>query len=230
MKKHLMVLGLLLICITTAKSVEAYPTKENNPLFYQPMTFHAHLEKWSEWIKPSRLPDVLIISATGIIQEDTPDKFKMFLSNICNRIDCSKIANKHDTIFLHSPGGHVLGGLELGRILREYGYTTIVEKPRYAENINKQHNPYDGLAYCESACAYTFLGGKSRRLEYLSLQYDRRPSKGQIGKIGLHQFARKMCVVVPRILPLGASLVRRGRAAPVATPCHSCKNNLLSVV
>lgn len=59
------------------------------------------------------------------------------------------------TIFLNSPGGNLLAGMELGRLLRKYGATT---------NIGKfsQGNAKATPGGCYSACTLTYLGGYFR--------------------------------------------------------------------
>ena len=62
-------------------------------------------------------------------------------------------------VHLSSPGGNLVGGLQLGQALRDLGATVIVGKG----------------ARCVSACVYTFLGGTVRRVV-------------AGGRIGVHRF------------------------------------------
>lgn len=55
-------------------------------------------------------------------------------------------AQRVDEVWLASPGGSAMAGLEIGRHIRRIGLPTRVPKD----------------AYCTSACAYAFLGGVFR--------------------------------------------------------------------
>lgn len=70
------------------------------------------------------------------------------------------IADKHipaaSLLFLHSPGGSLLGGMELGRVIRTNLLVT------YVGQLNAGDKSTPG--YCYSACALAFLGGEYRYL------------------------------------------------------------------
>ena len=118
------------------------------------------------------------IAATGIIQPDTPDRFRAFL----NENDGSAGGNQ---LVLHSPGGNLSAGLELGRLFRKAGLTTHIGRTeRTQESYNSPCDTwYDGVepGICASSCAYAFLGGEVRFVE--SPYY---PTNG--GSLGFHQF------------------------------------------
>jgi hypothetical protein len=59
-------------------------------------------------------------------------------------------------LYLHSPGGNLLGGMELGRVIRKYLLNSSIGKL----NITSKTE----AGYCYSACALAFLGGEYRYL------------------------------------------------------------------
>jgi hypothetical protein len=109
------------------------------------------------------------IVADGEIDQDTPEKFANFLrrhgpvSNINNRTE----------VWLNSPGGNLYAGLRLGKLIRENGLGTVVRKsvPRPGSSPQMED---EAAGRCESACAYTFLGGLWRSADD--------------GTLGVHQF------------------------------------------
>ena len=119
------------------------------------------------------------IAAIGIIEADTPAKFEAFLA-----------ANRYipGTVVLHSPGGNLLAGLQLGTIIRNNNLATTI-----GNTISSQDSlEYDGTPHyseyfeagrCASACAYAFLGGVSRDL-------GRMLGEGTSSHIAFHQFAQ----------------------------------------
>lgn len=101
------------------------------------------------------------ISATGKITKNTPQEFEKFLAG--------SDGVSGDKIFLHSPGGTLIAGLELGRLIRKHGLRTTV----MAVNYSTFEESY---GICASACAYAFMGGV------------KRGEFGDSGKIGVHRF------------------------------------------
>jgi len=82
-------------------------------------------------------------------------------------------------VVLHSPGGNVLAGLELGRLLRERGARTRVARTAWDGETDPSGTVrWEGLApgECSSSCAYAFLGGVSRTVD--------EPDS----RLGFHQF------------------------------------------
>ncbi|KZY32651.1 hypothetical protein A3731_27080 [Roseovarius sp. HI0049] len=63
---------------------------------------------------------------------------------------------RYSTIYLNSPGGSLFGGMDLGRMIRKYGFSTGVAKR------DDTGEPVDGGAVCMSACSLAFLGGVFR--------------------------------------------------------------------
>ena len=95
----------------------------------------------------------LMILATGQIDKDSPKQFKSFAQNF----------PKGTWVAVSSPGGNLMGGMQLGLAIRELGFNTTIG--------NSDYSPPD----CLSACAYAFAGGVSRKLTPGS-------------RYGLHQF------------------------------------------
>jgi hypothetical protein len=64
---------------------------------------------------------------------------------------------EHADVYFNSPGGSLLAGMALGRLLREHGFATDVGR-RTAD----PRRPSDGVCY--SACPFAFAGGVRRSL------------------------------------------------------------------
>lgn len=118
------------------------------------------------------------IQATGEITKETPAAFEKFLRE----------KGGAGVVRLHSGGGDLQAGLELGELFRKNGVVTEVGSDEHdPTNVNY----YDKSPWtrrikgrCASACAYAFLGGVSRRL----LEGDR---------LGVHRFYRKSAIENP---------------------------------
>lgn len=63
---------------------------------------------------------------------------------------------QYSAVYLNSPGGSLYGGMELGRVIRKYGFSTSVG---LSQNPNDS-NVSSGI--CFSACTFAYLGGKFR--------------------------------------------------------------------
>lgn len=122
------------------------------------------------------------ISAEGLITPETPEKFNEFLHKICadnNRCDLQEEGVQ--TITLHSKGGSLAAGIDLGILIREKGFSTAVSSTVKNNNETNYYSTAPGR--CFSACAYAFLGGLTRRLDFSSFD----PSyEGE--RLGLHRF------------------------------------------
>lgn len=102
------------------------------------------------------------ISAQGRITDDTPDQFRTFMETNSDGF----------AVVLNSEGGSLAGGLELGRLFREYGLGTTIGRVVHGTSYwDEVFN--DGR--CVSACAYAFLGGINRSIR-------------EGNSIGFHQF------------------------------------------
>lgn len=92
---------------------------------------------------------------SGVVPPDAAERFR--------RAVADHGVQKHAAdVVLNSTGGSLMGGLALGRAIREMRFDTVLET-------------IHDTAGCYSACAYAFLGGVSRRIGP--------------GYIGFHQFS-----------------------------------------
>jgi hypothetical protein len=96
---------------------------------------------------------VEVISAQGEINNDTADAFVSFLSSQMQD------RNIRPVILLESPGGTVVGAMQLGMVFRKIGAEVVVGSAVQVPGTAKI-----GLApgLCMSACVYAFFGGKKR--------------------------------------------------------------------
>jgi len=99
------------------------------------------------------------IYATGEIDAAAAVRFRQFVRD--RGIEWGKVN-------FNSPGGSLVGGLQLGEAIRELRFDTDVRVPGY--DLDKP------LAICASACAYAFAGGINRFVNDRS------------GRLGIHQF------------------------------------------
>lgn len=106
-------------------------------------------------------------SAEGEITQDTPDKFRQYLKNEKNP----------GRIILNSPGGNLFAGIELGRIIREFGMSTSIGA---TVSYDTKFEVVEGS--CASACAFSFMGGVERQ----GIFRNRLGENG--GSLGMHQF------------------------------------------
>jgi hypothetical protein len=129
-----------------------------------PMTFFMVTDPQERWVRKTVGNGVEDIYAAGEITEGTTDRFLAFVRQ--NKVEAAEI-------HFNSPGGSLVEGMRLGRVIRTLQYfTTIgVYRPRYDPNVNP-----DLSSICASACAYAFAGGTSRFLD------------ASTGKLGIHQF------------------------------------------
>ena len=97
----------------------------------------------------------LVISATGDITNETPQEFVNFLAKNVRDPRLRSI------VFLHSPGGAVLGSMRLGEIFRKAGVMVVVGRVA-ASPAGVGPALFAPGARCFSACVYAFMGGKKR--------------------------------------------------------------------
>lgn len=88
--------------------------------------------------------------ATGEINVSTGEEFQNFIMQ--NNVPHGS------QLFLNSNGGSLVGGIALGRVIRQSGLITHVGKRGIFENGIQDWEPGD----CMSACAVAFLGGEYR--------------------------------------------------------------------
>ena len=99
--------------------------------------------------QPCRAPCPAEIAADGLIALDSAEAFRNLAATL---------APNPIVVHLASPGGNLVGSLQLGRAFRAFNATVIVDKG----------------ARCISACVYALLGGAVRRVSG--------------GRIGVHRF------------------------------------------
>jgi hypothetical protein len=95
---------------------------------------------------------ISFLQAIGTITKETPAEFARFMAS-----DAGKISKD---LALHSPGGDVLAGLELGRAIRHARLNTSIGRSIPLEGVMRVYRYKE--ATCASACAYAFLGGIGR--------------------------------------------------------------------
>lgn len=133
------------------------------------------------------------IAADGVIEEDTPEKFKKYLEeDLCAKDGvCDLHKANVKTVGFHSPGGDLLGGIELGEMIREMRLDTALARlvsldnpyPRFTRGGAKV---WEG-GICESACAYAFFGGVSRQWALFNAEVV-MVYADKTGVLGVHQF------------------------------------------
>ncbi len=130
------------------------------------------------------------IFADGVIDADADARFKQF------------ILEKHipikSMLVLNSPGGSVIGGMKLGRAIREAGLETYVG--RHSGDTAKEFRAGE----CYSACTLAFLGGEYRYIPeasiygvhrfYFTTKSDQDTDAAQILSASIVQYIRDMDV------------------------------------
>lgn len=113
------------------------------------------------------------IAAEGEITADTPEVFQKYIEENWGKQPPRFI------ISFHSGGGSLYGGLNLGLLIRSYGFTTSIGK-----TIPDEYGWHDTeTGMCASACAFSFLGGVARWTHG--------------GKYGVHQFHEAISLINP---------------------------------
>lgn len=100
------------------------------------------------------------VYAVGDVEQEDAERLRVFARE--NGIDWARV-------HFDSPGGSVLGGLELGEAIRALKFDTAVGSA-------SQSTGEQGTAICASAAAYAFAGGINRFFE------------GDEGLLGIHRF------------------------------------------
>ncbi len=115
----------------------------------------------------SRIINAEVISATGEINNNTADDFLSFLN------DHVQDPELRPVILIHSPGGTVVGAMQLGMMFRKIGAAVIVARSVDEEGTDRAH-VVSGA--CMSACVYAFFGGAKRVVPTVS-------------RLGIHRMA-----------------------------------------
>lgn len=140
-------------------------------------------------------PSCTWIRAYGSIGPDTPDRFRQFV----------EAQEFHYTggiqVHLGSPGGSLSAGVELGRMIRHYGMSTVVSTSGLGEEYPGGHRkaiPVDYMVTCASACNFAFLGGVVRYASSRTPEHEIGYQK--IGRLGAHQFYNSDALIDPEAL------------------------------
>lgn len=109
--------------------------------------------------------------ASGTLDKGAPERLAVLLASEDHPL----------TVSFDSPGGSLVAGLELGKLIREQGLNTVVGTEYFEERFNESQGATELISIakdvgCYSACAYAFMGGVSRALE------------GDSPRLGVHQF------------------------------------------
>lgn len=131
------------------------------------------------------------IVAEGVIEADTHTRFREFLERE------GLLEARGLRVHLNSPGGDLMGALQLGILFRQQEMNTAVSAAKVEEI-------YDGglrvvgesrNADCSSACVFAFAGGVSRYASH------RTPGSAigfqSLGRLGVHQFYDPISLVDP---------------------------------
>ena len=115
-----------------------------------------------------------VILARGEIDNNTADAFTAFLSAHLQDHDLRPV------VLLESPGGTVVGSMQLGTVLRTIGAAVIVASARQDDHGTARLAP----GVCVSACVYALMGGVRRVVPPNSL-------------VGIHRMVIKEDVETP---------------------------------
>lgn len=152
------------------------PTAALSQMIDSPMTFR-------DMVSGGNCDTCRWIAADGVIERDTAEKFQAFLNSR------GLVSTPGIQVHLNSPGGDLLGGVILGKIIREMKFDTVVSTSETEEiwegNVHKSKNS-DIVSECSSACAFAFVGGVNR---YAGSRTPADRVGFQLtGKLGVHQF------------------------------------------
>jgi len=121
------------------------------------------------------------IVADGEITAETPKDFRRFLT--AGGVQ----RGARLEVYFNSPGGNLLGGVQLGEIIRDFGLGTRVARsvPDGPAFRDGEQPETDAPGHCYSACAFAFLGGKWRIADG--------------GTLGVHQSYFKEALTAPNV-------------------------------
>jgi hypothetical protein len=115
----------------------------------------------SDWQLLFDLPNIWKIFADGPIDDGASARLEQY-------IQAHRVPNQ-SIIFLNSPGGSLLGGLQLGRVLRRHNFSTYIGRsdgdPKFTPPPLGNGFSKELPGECFSACALAFLGGKFRYID-----------------------------------------------------------------
>lgn len=137
------------------------------------------------------------IYAKGTITEGTHLKFLEFLKQ--NNV------NEPATLFFNSPGGSLVEGLTLGRVIRTLGFSTGIGE--FGKEYSSKDTQKEIRAICASACVYAFAGGVLReyhaRDTLLGVHQFYSAGKENIGDIGETQ--RLSAIIMSYLTEMGVN-------------------------
>jgi hypothetical protein len=95
----------------------------------------------------------VVIVATGEIDDGTDREFVAFLQGLPNN-------QVRRLMFIHSPGGSLLGSMKFGLVLRAAKVATVV-----GQVIDRGDRSIPVSGACMSACVYAIMGGTQRYVQ-----------------------------------------------------------------
>jgi hypothetical protein len=131
--------------------------------------------------------DCVFIGAVGRITAETAEEFRRFMGGPPTP------ERSGWTVYLHSPGGSLIGGMELGRQFRAYRVNTAVGHSVRLSDLNGPPWEFARGAECLSACVFAFAGGARRFFgpdEAGAPSWVKTSNHQQI--LGVHQFYRAL--------------------------------------
>lgn len=132
------------------------------------------------------------IFADGPIDREAPRRFKALIDK--NNVPA------HSIIYLNSPGGNLLAGMEIGRLIRKSRYFTQVNQRGSLDPTSDRKSHRAVPSICLSACTLTYLGGVFRWLDPKSVygvhriagNIDFGPDAAQVASSIVVQYIREM--------------------------------------
>jgi hypothetical protein len=155
------------------------------------------------------MPRVL---AEGVIEFDSAKKLANFLA-IKTRQDF--LPDSPDICF-NSPGGNVIGGMELGRYIRKRGLSTCLAR-EYSKVNNAAPSGEELIAsnvICASSCTIAFLGERNRYIED-NVRYGAHQFSGAKGNVGDSVTQATVAILGTYIESMGVSRKLLDRASLV---------------
>ncbi|MGL5737076.1 MAG: hypothetical protein ACRCYS_19615, partial [Beijerinckiaceae bacterium] len=164
------------------------------------MTFRAVTLNSGPLCKGGRCPTAIM--AEGDITRETASHFVSFVQRQLPQ----RGGNLHNVVFVHSPGGSVVGSIQLGLVWRKLKTMVVVARPDAPAPgwFSGENTQAQGLtsSACFSACVYALMGGAKRIV----------PDES---KVGVHQTHR---IEYERDLANQGGLSRRLSGSQRGTP------------
>lgn len=153
MRKTVLLFALIMFC-TLSKNADALSINGLPPTLKGMTQDQAARIIGSNWI----------VYLDGPIEADSGEQLEKYIRN--NKVPANSL------FVLNSMGGNAVGGMEMGRVIRKYGFETSVgREARNRDPDMRSAQPGE----CYSACVFAYMGGKFR---YLSKD----------SKLGVHRF------------------------------------------